>query len=533
MTNSNNSMDKTIEDFRVVGLEEVQPAYAEFDGAMYAGLLPSDNGNRTGETMFWLFEPETQNIPDTIVLWLNGGPGCSSFNCGVMMENSPVTQPLHAAGFCCLKPTPELSYNEHAWTRATTMLYVEHPIGTGFSHGDVNPEDEVTASTDLHAFLLNFFEVFDHLKSSKFYVMGESYAGMFIPSITRYIHMQNLVRPDHQYIPIKGAAIGNGWMDARVQGKAVIDYSWWHGLIDEPTRDALHIVFENCLQGNAVSPPFHPLSVQDDCGLMWGVLQAAGNPNAYDITTWDPNVDQITFTSEVFYNNPLVKKALNAPMNVTWHGCRQGEGRRRLTEQHRRLYMVNDRPWNVVPYVADILDAGIPVVVYNGDRDMTTNMVGSELLLNKMEWSGQKEWTDAPRGLWMVNGTQAGWAKEYGKLSFVVVYNSGHMVPYNQPKPAFDLVTRLLTGASFLDIESPLIRAQAPLPTKESIGVPTLSMDVLGSSSLGLGGSMMPHAGHSLATVVVSMLVGALITVFFLRRPRQQRTYQAIPDANY
>ena len=80
-------------------------------------------------------------------------------------------------------------------------------------------------------------------------------------------------------------------------------------------------------------PPFHPFNVQDDCGMMWGVLQAAGNPNAYDITTWDPNVDQVTFTTEGFYNRPEVKHALHAPTNITWHGCRWGEGRRRLTEQ--------------------------------------------------------------------------------------------------------------------------------------------------------------------------------------------------------
>jgi hypothetical protein len=178
--------------------------------------------------------------------------------------------------------------------------------------------------------------------------------------------------------------------------------------------------------------------------------------------------------------------------------------------------------------------AGIPVLVYNGDRDMTTNMVGSELLLNQMEWSGSSEWLDAPRGLWMVNGTQAGWAKEHGNLSFVVVYNSGHMVPYNQPKPAFDMVTRLLTGASFLDIESPTIRAE-PMVSQEikstvanQGGTPALSMSVLASSSL--ADSMMPH-GHSLGTVVVSMLAGALLTVLLLRR-QQPRTYQRIPDAN-
>lgn len=89
--------------------------------------------------------------------------------------------------------------------------------------------------------------------------------------------------------------------------------------------------------------------MQDDCGIMWGVLEASGYPNAYDITTWDPNVDQVTFASEVFYNNPDVKAALHAPDGIVWHGCRAGGGRRRLSE-HRRLYMDNDRPLSVVPY---------------------------------------------------------------------------------------------------------------------------------------------------------------------------------------
>lgn len=56
-------------------LEAVQPAYADFNGTMYAGTIPSNHDDRRGEMMFWLFEPETQAIPDTIVLWLNGGPG--------------------------------------------------------------------------------------------------------------------------------------------------------------------------------------------------------------------------------------------------------------------------------------------------------------------------------------------------------------------------------------------------------------------------------------------------------------------------
>lgn len=260
----------------------------------------------------------------------------------------------------------------------------------------------------------------------------------FVPAITRYFHLQNK-KKDRPIIPIGGASIGNGWMDAYIQGPATIDYSWWHGLIDEPTRNALHAEWHHCMEerekrANLESPPFHPFNVQDDCGMMWGVLEAAGNPNAYDITTWDPNVDQITFTTEVFFNRPEVKKALNVPddIGITWHGCRWGEGRRQLSGESssRRLgYMDNDRPVNMAPYVADILEAGIPFLVYNGDRDMTTNMVGQEKALNGMEWSGQHEWLDAPRGLWMTDDYESGWAKEYKGLSFVVVYNSGHMVP--------------------------------------------------------------------------------------------------------
>ena len=98
------------------------------------------------------------------------------------------------------------------------MLYVEHPIGTGFSYGHPYPENERQASGDLDAFLQNFFAVFQDLATADFYVVGESYAGMFVPAVSRYFHRANqkaLKEGDTKRIPIhlKGAALGNGWID--------------------------------------------------------------------------------------------------------------------------------------------------------------------------------------------------------------------------------------------------------------------------------------------------------------------------------
>lgn len=514
---------------------------------------------------------------------------------------APVTQPQFPAGHCCLDAIPQFTVNNNTWARSTTLLFVEQPVGTGFSYGNAFPENERDVSGDLDQFLQNFYHVFPNLRRHAFFVTGESYAGMFVPSVARHIHLENkkaikLAEKEKQtnkknghekkidenaptddeiisgrriIIPLAGASLGNGWIEAETQGPAVIDYSWWHGLIDKPTRDALHTAWENCqilqsgeetmdhYENATLSFPFHPFTIQDDCGLMWGVLQGSGYPNAYDVTTWDPNVDQVTFASEVFYNNPMVRKALHAPGDIVWHGCRQGGGRRRLGGEdaphqyarnfHRKLYMDNEKPVTVVPYIADLVNDGIPVIVYNGDRDMTTNMVGTELALNRMEWKGSGDaWLNAPRGLWMVGGHQAGWSKEYGNLTFVTVYNSGHMVPYNVPEPAFDLLNRLLTHKSFMDIPLPQVRVE-PFRKKvaerhserhsdhhqkeievslvEGLAIQSQSGD--GMNAIAQSNNYLPMMGVS----AVSMVFGFVLALFMVRRT-SNRGYQRLPEAS-
>ena len=325
-----------------------------------------------------------------------------------------------------------------------------------------------------------------------------SYAGMYVPSIAHGMYQENLKRmgeKDYIPIPLQGIGIGNGWLDVQTQGPAVVDFAYWHGMIDVATRDYFHQEWQQCyyksaLQDDPLHPrpqpePFHSFTTSDECGIQDAVLVAAGDgifpdlaPNTFDVTSWD-TYPVITAgesaTIEHFYNNPKVQKALHVPVGPKWHGCQVPDPETVPDDKDnhhralRRLKMLDhDRPLSMLPYLSELLDsAKIRVLIYNADLDLSVSAQGSEAALNRMEWSqGGDEWLYANRSLWVpahgdYESQVAGYAKEVGNLSFVIVRNSGHLVPYNSPKNALDLVTRFVKGDSYADHPLPNFAASA------------------------------------------------------------------------
>lgn len=528
---------------------------------MYAGTLPistdiSSSSTDEGGLMFWLYEPNECAVEDSMVLWLNGGPGCSSFG-GMLFENAPITIPHRPAGFFGMKENEPLVFNEYSWTRTTTMLYVEQPAGTGFSFG-VPPENESEVARDMYGFLQHFYSVFDHLQPKRLFIFGESYAGMYVPSIAHKIHQEkkNRLKPSPNpskniAINLAGIALGNGWIDALVQGPVVIDFAWWHGMIDTRTRDALKDTWDLCkasadsistpATSSLLTEPFHEFTVPDECGILGATMAASGAgifsdmvPNAYDVTTWDtyPMIYGKNGTFAAFFNNEEVQKILHAPRD-TWRLCIPGEGRRRRLQQREKLLLDDDVPISMLPYMAELLDeAEIRVVVYNGDRDLTTCSQGSEILLDSMQWSGQADWLDphkTRRGLWMVNGQVAGYSRPSGKgLDFVVVRNSGHLVPMNQPQNALDLVTRVLSGKGFSDVELPVF-----VSPKSTEKIAATAAEAGAASSI--GSSMESCPGRPHLAVLVATACGfilGLASVYFhtVYQSKKQVQYEALGD---
>lgn len=176
---------------------------------------------------WWLFDAEEDPNNKPLIIWLTGGPGCSS-ELAVFIENGPYK--LDHAG-------ENLSLNPYSWHKAGNLLYVDNPIGTGYSvvgHGDKFDTSEDQVAEQFHTFLKGFLKDHEHFEDRDFYITGESYAGHYIPAIS-----QKLVHSNDIKLKFKGVAIGNGWVDPVRQYPAYIDFASTYGMITPDLAGAL------------------------------------------------------------------------------------------------------------------------------------------------------------------------------------------------------------------------------------------------------------------------------------------------------
>ncbi|CAE8711096.1 unnamed protein product, partial [Polarella glacialis] len=129
-------------------------------------------GEKKKQYFFWFFESRSDPANDPTVMWLTGGPGCSSMT-GMLFENGP----------CKVSPDGETTHlNPYSWTTKANVMWVDQPPGTGFSKGTWD-HDENGVAEDMYQFLQTLFKAMPHY-NTKFFVTGESYAGHYIPAVT-------------------------------------------------------------------------------------------------------------------------------------------------------------------------------------------------------------------------------------------------------------------------------------------------------------------------------------------------------------
>ncbi|PPR85208.1 hypothetical protein GOBAR_AA35476 [Gossypium barbadense] len=154
-----------------------QPPRLSFQ--QFSGYVTVDYKKHTA-LFYYFVEAETDPASKPLVLWLNGGPGCSSLGVGAVEGN--VTSMDRPNGEFLVK-------NDYSWNREANMLYLETPIGVGFSYSTNTSsyeavDDEITARDNL-VFLQNWYNKFPNYRHRDLYITGESYAGHYIPQLAK------------------------------------------------------------------------------------------------------------------------------------------------------------------------------------------------------------------------------------------------------------------------------------------------------------------------------------------------------------
>ncbi|GAB4854991.1 Serine carboxypeptidase-like 49 [Ancistrocladus abbreviatus] len=400
------------------------------DLSHHAGYYKIEHSNDA--RMFYFFFESRNSKEDPVVIWLTGGPGCSS-ELALFYENGPFKVANNLS----------LVWNEYGWDQASNLIYVDQPTGTGFSystdrHDIRHTEDGV--SNDLYDFLQAFFAAHPEFANNDFYITGESYAGHYIPAFAARVHQGNKAGQGI-HINLKGFAIGNGLTDPAIQYQAYTDYALDMGLIKKTSHDHINKIVPVCETAIKLCGTDGTLSCMAAyfvCNSIFSSIMAlAGDANYYDIRKKCEGSLCYDFSNaEKFLNKKSVRTALGVG-DIDWVSCSSTVYQAMLVDWMRNLEVG----------IPTLLEDGIQMLIYAGEYDLICNWLGNSRWVHAMEWSGQKDFVASHEVPFEVDGSEAGILKNHGPLSFLKVHDAGHMVPMDQPKASLEMLKRWTQGS--------------------------------------------------------------------------------------
>lgn len=436
-----------VEDEVVVPEGFVNPTLCDSSVKQTAGYLAA---NTSTNYFFWLFESKSNPSKDPLIMWLSGGPGCSS-QLALFAENGPCKVSQDGSS---------TNTNPHSWHASANVMWVDQPAGVGFSTG-LGTHDENGVAENMWTFLQNFYKQFPQYQSQEFYIFGESYAGHYVPAIGHRIYAGNKAGQGIK-VPLAGIAIGNGLTDPEEQ------YRWYpemgttgaqaegghapSGVINPKEGTLMKIMVPACILGiqacnKGVSPDPQTggilnktacLIAYDLCNMMSEIPYELTGKNPYDMRIpcehgrlcYD--FDMIT----TYLNKADVKQQLG--VTKSWGSCNMAVN----------LLFVSAGDWliNYHTLIPDMLTDGIKVLIYAGDVDYICNWLGNMKWTQKMEWPHQADFVAAPNKEYALNGETVAKIRSSNGFSFMQVFNAGHMVPMDQPAVALQMVNDFIAG---------------------------------------------------------------------------------------
>jgi len=440
-----------------------------WDGALptkqYSGYL---NVSATKRLHYWLVTSENNPDADPTVLWLNGGPGCSSLD-GWAYEHGPfrinATDPTQLVQF---------DYN---WNKQANMLYLEAPVGVGFSYStdqaDYKCNDDTTANDNLHA-VEAFYTKFPELKPNGFFITGESYAGVYVPTLAEAIVWANN-NGTYTGAELKGIAVGNGCSGHETgvcggqRDKYDTEYLLGTAFVSSQLKTkirakcdfdgAVSIVCEGLLaEMHAQVGHIDLYNVYGPCISGSGAQQAGSGSNKYKAPIGDsslfnsklggPDACIDSILASTYFNRPEVYEAIHVvPPTHRWATCGTASG----------WSYESTRP-NLPRDTYPLLAKSMRVIIYNGDWDACVPYTDNQAWTESMNFPVAAPWHPWTYELTAEGQTSSqvgGYSTVYKvpnsnhNFTFITIRGGRHEVPETAPDKALEMLSRLLNAGDF------------------------------------------------------------------------------------
>ncbi|KAL2101497.1 hypothetical protein ACEWY4_003258 [Coilia grayii] len=394
---------------------------------------------REGAHMFWWLyyanNPGTSYTELPLIMWLQGGPGASSTGFGNFEEIGPLDR--------------ELDERDSTWIQAASVLFVDNPVGTGFSYTDTVDaltKDVAGVASDMMVLLKEFFSQKEEFQNIPFYIFSESYGGKMAAAIS--LELTKAISSGGIKCNFAGVALGDSWISPIDSVLTWGPYLYSTSLLDDAglmevgsaaeaikravtdgdfvKATELWSVLENVVEQNTNGVNFYNILGQesdddDDSTVVKSLLQ-----EDYLTSLARRHIRPLHSESLGQLMNGKIRKKLGIiPRNVTWGG------------QADAVFasMSGDFMKPVIDVVDELLEAGVNVTVYNGQLDLIVDTIGQENWVKALKWPGiedfnKMKWTalDDPES----PGVTGAFVKSYKNFSFYWILKAGHMIPSDQ-----------------------------------------------------------------------------------------------------
>ncbi|KAJ6552198.1 alpha/beta-hydrolase [Mycena vulgaris] len=392
---------------------------------------------------FWFFASRTSPETAPFTLWINGGPGCAS-EIGLFQENGPCT--VNADG----KST---TLNPFSWNSVSNMIYIDQPIGTGFSFGTDTVNSTQNAAVQFWKAFQVLFESgeFSQYQSREFIFATESYGGHYGPSFVTYFDQQNAAIAEGTItgVPIVVSAlmVNNGWYDPLIQNLAYLTFATNAPGYGQLQSDAvLQKMNTSFFQANGCqvqeqacydagnSSASNAICIKADNFCVRNLfIPAVGNRDSDDLR----QNSSASFPPEFYLNYlalPDVKARIGA--ESTYGECPD--------PPFELFTRTGDDARTWLPELGALVNSTLKVLIWAGDADINCNWLGGHESVLAMDWYGKARLAATPFTNMTINGSAVAAIKNVDNFSFARVYEAGHEVPAFQPVAALEIFKQVI-----------------------------------------------------------------------------------------